>query len=284
MPRPLWILPSFLCLVAPSVATGWTLLLANQSATGAKANPADLVALFAAVWAIYLADRLHDGQRHRDLLSDDLAPRHDWARHHPRTLAALLFAALALGAAAAPDLSPGTWLAGGILAAATAAYFAVFRLTGWHKRLPQWLPWKEVGIAAVFTGGTAIAATGGSPLRVPASELAALLLLFTGNCLLIARAERSWDRHNDECAYFATERRSHRLPEICFLLAIGLSLLSLAEGHGEFTGAVSLGAVASIAVGRFAGRRSAQPLADAVLLGAWAAWMLSRGNGGGFFD
>lgn len=282
MPRPFWFYPSFLCLVAPSVATGWALLFSREVGTipgGPEPRWADFAGLFAAVWAVYLADRIHDSVRNaRFPDATPFAPRHDWAHHHRKALAGLLVPASLLGLAALFGMQERTLLAGLALAAITTLYFAVFRLTRWHRALPRILPAKEVGVAAVFALGAAIAATAGSPFELPAPLLAGTVCLFLGNCLLIARAEEAWDRTHDPCAYFAEEGQFQALPEGAFFLAILLGAWSLWQDRSASALAVVLGASASAVAGRTVDRLHLHPLADAILLLPWPLLLILAAN------
>lgn len=276
-PRPLWLLPSFLCLDAPFAALGWTLCLARDGRVAGARGP-ESAALFAAVWLVYLGDRIFDARRHRSLPPKGLAPRHEWARRHPLMLASLAGVAALVGAAALPWLETRTLLAGGALALATGIYFGVFRLSRLHRRMPRRLPTKELGIAFVFTAGVALAAGVGRPF--PAATLASLGLLVLGNCLLIARVERGWDRLGDEAAYFAGIGGPNGLPEAGIAASCALGAFAVFRDGGAAPVALALCAAATLGVARWRGeaaRVRAQALADGLHWLAWGAWIAQSG-------
>lgn len=210
---------------------GWAFVLAASRENGPGAvRAAEIVALFAAVWAIYLGDRLHDARRSRQRSGDErgasMPLRHAWARDHPRILAISLGVALLAGTVAMPFLSAATWFAAGGVAMATAVYFFVFR-GGWMAAAGRCgLPVKELAIALCFTAGAAIAAVPGSITTIPLPYLIALVFLVLGNCLLISRREAAHDACEDPAAYYSGGKGRPLLPEIALGIAFGLALIS----------------------------------------------------------
>lgn len=190
------------------------------------------LALFFAVWSIYLGDRLLDARRGLDrppvppaLLPD----RHDWARRHRGLLLSLLVAALAGGSATLPFLDSAVLKSGALTTLATVVYFAVFRfLCRGPGSVP--LPFKETAVAACFTAGASIAATSGHPFSIPPQLLAALALLVLGNCLLISSVESDYDRIEDPAAFFAGGRKGRLLPPTILIASLSVALFTGGPG------------------------------------------------------
>lgn len=191
---------------------------------------AEIVALFAAVWSIYLGDRLHDALRSRQRSGEErgasMPLRHAWAREHSRILAISLGCALLMGILVMPFLSAATWFAAGGVAMATALYFLIFRGRWMAAAAHRGLPVKELAIALCFTAGAAIAAVPGSIATIPLSYLIALVFLVLGNCLLISRREAAHDAREDPAAYYSGGTGLPFLPESSLSIAFGLALTS----------------------------------------------------------
>jgi hypothetical protein len=267
--RAIALLPSFLCLDAPLVALGWAWLLAREGGGG---RPWSLAALFLAVWVVYLGDRLLDASRRAG--EPGLPPRQVWAQRRRGRLGMLLGLALvALLAGPLPRLGAGTLVAGLSLGAVTGLYFLVFRLSRRRarkrtaSRLP--LPAKEAAIGATFALGVAAGAGGGGWERLPWATVAALGMLFTGNCLLVARCEEASDALGDDASYFSKVGRRRWLPDwfLAAALVAGLALAWLQPAASSL--ALVASAAASLVVARWPG--TTQALADAALLAPWLA-------------
>lgn len=210
---------------------GWAFVLADSRGDGPGAmRAAEVVALFAAVWSIYLGDRLHDarraGRRGADENGASIPLRHAWARQHPRILAISLGVALLAGIVVMPFLSDATWSAAGVVAVATAAYFFLFR-GGWRAAGQSGLLVKELAIALCFTAGAAIAASPASIATIPLPYLISLVFLVLGNCLLISRVEAAHDAREDPAAYYSGGKGLRLLTEVALGCAFGLALMSL---------------------------------------------------------
>ena len=190
------LLLSALCLDAPLVAVGWAILISNSK----HLHPPTLAALFFAVWAIYLADRIRDSKT--DSTPDGETVRHQFAEHHRGLMIALFILAILGGVfAALSGLQTETILAGSGVATATAGYFVII---GWRNQnpSPRFLPVKEIAIALCFACGVKIGA--GTPHFVEwlTWDTLALASLFLTNCLVISKAETSRDRSIDPHAFF----------------------------------------------------------------------------------
>lgn len=128
--------------VASGVA-GSALLVAWLSGSGPLA-PSVVVALVAAVLAVYNLDHFLDGSR----IDKEASPRRRRYREHRGLLAAVAAASLVCGAAAIPFLPRAALVGGAVLAAYQALYFAGLRrgLRGSAKRLAAAFGWAS-GIA-----------------------------------------------------------------------------------------------------------------------------------------
>lgn len=213
-----WLAPNLLALDAPVVAVVWLHAFARAFATPVEWPVT--VALFAAVWSIYLADRLIDTRHQQDLIS--ATARHRFARRHQKGLLAAMVMSLVVGGwLAATRLEVGLLRGGMILAGAVALYFGGFvRLfKGWRP-----LPAKEVVCGFVFAVGCALGVAGvrGDWMNaLPAVALFGGLCAF--NCLAISAWEKGADRVND-CA--AASRWWRRLDADLPWLGVTLMVLS----------------------------------------------------------
>lgn len=259
-------MPSLLCLDAPLVALGWALLLSQPSRAGGERS---LTALFLAVWSIYLADRLFDSLRPDKNTSCPPPERLAWAKRHRAWIAGLLCVVSAATVGAALRLPVEWWRSGWVPAAATALYFLVFRGSHAHRTITRLLPAKELAIGTVFAFGVLLAARGGSGPLADLPLLASLILLFSGNCLLIARGETSSDLSRDEAAYFTGTKPCRALPE-AFLtasLAVAVAFDPLLRDPADL--AIVLSAGSTLAASAIRRGSIPQALADAILLLPW---------------
>lgn len=140
-----------------------------------------------------------------------------------------------------PRLERPTLAAGILPGLITLFYYLLFRFS----KLPLFtlrLPFKEMMIATCFVIGISIAATTEPPGVFHSLLMGGLVFLFSGNCLLIARAERDLDRLNDRAAHYASGRHkgNARLPEIMLILALIFGIFVLAAGHFPLTALASL--------------------------------------------
>lgn len=259
-------LPSALCLDAPLVAVGWALLLAGEK--GPVSLPG-LAALFFAVWAVYLADRIRDSRKGFDPPFEPV--RHRFARRHPLVLTALLSFAIAGGLAVAlSGLERQTIVAGVTVAFATALYFFAFGWTGKTKFAPR-LPGKEMVIAICFATGVSIGSGRIDPREWISPETAAMSLLFLANCLVISRAEADRDRSFDPKAFFSQHERSSLWISVPLALSasIGAWIMS-ASRPGVGTGLI-LCSAATWWINKWPTGKSewVQPASDAILLIPW---------------
>ena len=182
-----------------------------------------IVALFSAIWAIYLFDRLYDT---KGLVIDKTTPqRHRFTAKFRTLLIGLLFVAVGVAAGSFPFLPSAVVWGGSVIAAATAAYYIVFRF--FRRLLPRLAtgPWKELTIAACFTAGIFLSVP---PLRATANGMllaAALTSLFLANCLRISLAEADYDRDHDPAGFFSSSR--HRSSKAVILLPLFALLIAI---------------------------------------------------------
>jgi hypothetical protein len=231
-----------------------------------------LVGLFAAVWAIYLGDRLLDVRRSQ-LDPREQPARHAWARRHGAILVACLALAMVIGVATIPLLDPATLREGIVVALATGLYFLLFRWSIGARLRPNVLPAKEIAIALCFTAGAAIAASSRDLGDLPALDLAGLAWLILGNCLLISRRESARDAHEDPAAFFSNRSRARLLPEIALSAGLGLGALGWWQsGMTSASLALILCAVLTLFLARTRSpvlTRHTQAIADGLHLLVW---------------
>lgn len=226
-------------------------------------------ALFAGTWAVYLADRLLDVTRAPE---PPATRRHQWAARHRRALGILLAGVLSFGVFLLPQIDRALWIRGGCFSAVVLLYFLLFRW--WRLRL-RFFPLKEALIGAVFAMGPA--AVSGRPLAGLAWPVAAMAVLFAGNCLLIARAEREIDARADPSAYYAIPTGFRRWPEACFLGAALLAGLGCKILIAPVVATLLACAVASLGLAFTEGHgkiREVQAAADGILLLPWLALLV----------
>ena len=211
---------------APTVAVVWTAFFARVSHSAVPAG--ELLALFLAVWLLYVADRLLDA---RSATPDafELQPRHTFHQLHRRAL--LIASALAASALLpltlhlpTPDLHLDL-----ALAAALALWFLLIHRLAPARTLP-----KELTTGLFFAAAT-LAPT---LIRRPSTALVADALLFAALCTVNGLAITAWE------AYPLSTTRAHRQLSGA-LIALALAAFSLAV----LTHNLSLLAVALAAAG-----------------------------------
>ncbi len=264
---PWWLVPNLLALDAPLVAVVW--LSAFAHAFESAVEWPVMVALFAAVWCVYLADRLIDARCMQD--ESVATARHVFARRHRLIFLMATVISMALGGwLAVTHLEAELLRSGLILVGAVGIYFGgfvrVFR--GWRP-----LPAKEVVCGLVFSVGCALGVEG-----VRHEWLVALpaVLLFGGvcalNCLAISAWDKEADRVNDTTAAGCWWRRLDAdLPWLGVVLML-LSYVAFYEADGGavfqaiFVSSLGLTALHLLRGAPWMGARLRRVLADAVLL------------------
>jgi hypothetical protein len=218
-PLDLWHL---LSLDAPTVAALWTWFIA--SANHLHLPKISILAMFLAVWVLYVADRLLDAR----LLSENpldvgsLEARHHFHhRHRSSFLIGLLLASIAL-ASLLPHLLPEAIHLYLILGGLVFAYFVLIHASENAHRLP-----KEFAVGICFAAAIFIPTVAHQPdLRL---RLLPLALLFASlcslNCLFIFVWEHDFKQTN---AHPTTRAAMRYLPQfVATMTVIGLVLCLL---------------------------------------------------------
>jgi hypothetical protein len=171
------ILWHLLSLDAPTVATVWVWFIARVNHISLRVT--SLIAMTAAVWTLYAADRLLDAQ---GATNDGLEARHYFhQRHRPAFMAGIAVCSVLLAALLPriPEQAIRLYL---ILGGLVFGYFVIIHATHSAHRLP-----KEIAVGICFAAATFIPTVARRPelrllLLPPALLLAALCSL---NCLFI---------------------------------------------------------------------------------------------------
>lgn len=173
-PLALWHL---LSLDAPTVAVLWTWFIAR--ACQRSLPVVSIVAMAAAVWTLYAADRLLDA-RTSDV--DALEARHHFHHRHRKAFLTGIVAASVLLAALLPRIPPAAIHLYLILGGLVFGYFVVIHATDNAHRLP-----KEIAVGVCFAAAVFIPTiardSGLRPLLLPSALLFASLCSL--NCLFI---------------------------------------------------------------------------------------------------
>ena len=171
------ILWHLLSLDAPTVATLWTWFIAHVNHVPLHASA--LIAMTAAVWTLYAADRLLDAHA---IGTDGLEARHYFhQRHRPVFMAGIGIASVLLAflLPRIPEQAIRLYL---ILGGLVFGYFVIIHATRSAHRLP-----KEIAVGICFAAATFIPTVAREPsLRLPLLPPALLLAaLCSLNCLFI---------------------------------------------------------------------------------------------------
>jgi hypothetical protein len=166
-----------LSLDAPTVATLWTWFIARANHIHLAAG--SLLAMAVAVWMLYAADRLLDGQSTQ---TDALEARHHFHYRHRRAFLTAIAAASVILAILLPRIPMEAIKLFLILGGLVFGYFVVIHATGNAHRLP-----KEIAVGVCFAAAVFIPTVARRPelrgaLLAPAMLFAALCSL---NCLFI---------------------------------------------------------------------------------------------------
>ncbi len=272
--RNILLLPSRLCIDAPLVAVSWSSAI-EYSRNGFVAGAVPHLALFLAVWVIYLFDRLYDSRP--GLTEQRPSLRHQFAQRNRRLLFSLLIAALTacvfIVLSGRIDFLLLKW--GALLAAPVLLYFAVFRFFTAALRTTR-IPMKEITIGLCFSTGVCLASG-----IIELGRFFPLGALFTLNCLIISRSEAGEDAHSDPAAFFSadgnTPLKNGKLPYWEFCIALVTVAIVWSPGNPLlFSTAVTLSTLllTVISFGKQTPRHT-QALADVSLLTAWPVLWIS---------
>lgn len=249
---------------APLIAVCWQRVLMVPAAP----TSAESFALFFAVWAVYLADRLLDARAMQFLPASDLPYRHRIAREYWRGGLVALGFSVAAGVGCAFFLSPKTLIAGSVMGLVVGIYLVVNQ---WAGRSTAWRWVKEAVIATLFAAGCGLSAVGTIPVFPWIAGVAGLAAVGWVNCLQIASLECAFDLRVGKAA-MAAESRFHRAVFTLTpgVLAVGAFLYVMATSGGSHAVAATGGAALMLAfTGLVAGRRGSEAggaWADAALL------------------
>lgn len=211
--------PSLLSLDAVFVAVVWQQLL-MQSFCNRSSTWSEMISLSISVWLIYVADRLLDTTK-LDLAQPHTL-RHGFYRRHRRLFIGMWMAMLAFNTFIVVQCLPAALLRSGLLlGAAVLAYGASVHFSAnrsssrgaepLSKPASRWdyFP-KEVRVGTLFALGVSLTvwtqlsdslqnaarsdSLVGGPLWALAAATCAIAILFSYNCVLVARFERAVDR------------------------------------------------------------------------------------------
>ncbi|MBS1820414.1 MAG: hypothetical protein JST61_00320 [Acidobacteria bacterium] len=251
-----------LSLDAPSVATLWTWFIAHSNHIRLSAS--SLLAMAAAVWMLYAADRLLDGQApHADALE---ARHHFHYRHRNAFLAGIAAASIVL-ALLLPRIPMEAIRLYLVLGGLVFGYFVVIHATNSAHRLP-----KEIAVGICFAAAVFIPTVARQPqLRIvllpPALLFAALCSL---NCLFIYAWEHPAGTWQQQPHALTTAALRH-LSSLAAAVGVASSALAILHRHTlwPISTAIALSAFALVALHRNRGQYDALTLraaADFVLL------------------
>lgn len=217
-----------LSLDAPTVAVVWTVFLAHR--VGVSLPWQSPVAMFAAVWMLYAADRLLDSRPLADgTTRGKLEARHLFHdRYRKRFLWGIVTAGIAL-AVMLPRIDAAVLRLDSLLGSLLAAWLLLIHLLPEHGADAHRLP-KELAVGVCFPAAVFIptVARTASPLHALLPSAIFLGVLCTLNCLLIYAWEHPVLRSTSWSTRWAAQ---HLVPLTSAVLAA--SLLAVFFGHGE---------------------------------------------------
>lgn len=250
-----------LSLDAPTVATLWTWFIAKTANIHLAAT--SLAAMTAAVWMLYVADRLLDVQRAD---AGEFEERHFFhQRHRVGFLAGTAGASVAL-ALLLPTIPAEAMRLYLVLGGLVVGYFVVIHATQSAHRLP-----KETAVGVCFAAAVFIPTVARVPqLRIP---LLAPALLFAALCSLNCLFIYAWEHPEGRAQkpHMLTSAALRYLTVICAVVAATSAILAVIDHHAPWPlyAAVSLSAVAMLCLHSRHRRHEAMTMraaADFVLL------------------
>lgn len=260
---PVYLWPNLLSLDAPLIAVLWQLLLAQ--ALHVQTGWREPLALFCAVWTIYIADRLFDAVRPAPAGWEP--ERKTFYRKHS-TLMASIGVAAGLCATILALYSPfirSFSTAMVTLSGCVLSYFGLVH-TRAFKKLPNWP--RELTVSIIFSVGTFLPVAFSYRAKSQTLAYATLFaLLCWVNTSVIEAEEWSRNRHTRQPGLLARFIRAHGTPALSMIA--GLSLLFSFSGFlsAEFSLAVLTACTFLFVITLFRSRVSA-PLFRAAMDGA----------------
>jgi hypothetical protein len=260
-----WQWPTILSLDAPAVSVAWLALLARS--LDVDLGPAPLLVLGGSVWLAYAADRWIEGWRLRH--EDVRTPRHRFYQRWRRPVAVVWVVVLVCDiTVAVTRLTRTELLAGWVLTAAVATYLLSHQFL---HRTRRWRLPKEICVAGLLTGGSAVFLVGAAQ----ASAIVPPLTLFAGicfvNCALISSWERDVDLAHQQSSLALNPRHTRWIRRAPWMLAA--AALALAFGANAsirvIAGCTMVSALLLAAIDYFEPRIGWPParvLADVVLM------------------
>lgn len=247
-----------LALDAPVIALVWQHLLARPL----EPSLAESMAIFFAVWAIYLADRLLDAQAFQHLGMSELPLRHQFFRQHRRGACVLLGFTIVGGLVAALFLPSTIWWKGGTLAAITGGYL-IWNQAGARAPARKWA--KELVVAAIFAFGCGLVSLNVIGMEKWLAGVTVLTVCAWLNCLQIATMEKTFDQRTGTPSWAVEDRFEKTIFRFLpWSLAIALAVLLWITGSSPV---VVAGIVAAVMFGftRWIANRHGSEIG-----GAWA--------------
>ncbi|HKB89548.1 MAG TPA: hypothetical protein VKC60_03405 [Opitutaceae bacterium] len=261
-----WQWPTVLSLDAPAVALAWQWLFARTA--GVTLSWAHFLALGAAVWLVYAADRWIEGwsltpgkirtQRH-----------HFYQRWRWPVFTLWVIVLLATTTICLRFLSRREILGGMALAVPVLAYLLSHQ---WLHRGHPWRVPKEICVAVIFALGTSLFPLTTSGIHMPIAPIVLFGWVCFTNCTLIATWEREVDVIHGQTSlalqFNVTERFSRWLP---WTVAASAILIAFESSPLPRSALLCVG-LSSLMLGMVnqlesrIGRELARVLADAVLL------------------
>ncbi|RZU40576.1 hypothetical protein [Edaphobacter modestus] len=219
--KPPLILWHLLSLDAPVVATLWTWFIARANRVPLQMS--SLVAMGAAVWTLYAADRLLDAQSPGH---DALEARHYFHQEHRSGFMAGIAIASVVLAVLLPRIPETAIRLYLILGGLVFGYFVIIHATRSAHRLP-----KEIAVGVCFAAATFIPTVARVPelrlvLLPPALLLAAVCSL---NCLFIYAWEHPLP--NGQTPHPITAVALRYLPVLAVGVAVASGLLAVSDRH-----------------------------------------------------
>ncbi|MGJ8634208.1 MAG: hypothetical protein ACSHX7_09840 [Luteolibacter sp.] len=266
---PPWLWPNLLGLDAPIVAVTWQYLFTK--AFSITLPPVFHLILFLSAWVIYLADRLVDSIRAKNI--GQSPPRLRFTKTHFKPLAALLFIVSAVNFTLIIQNITSTLLITGLATAALLALYYIIRFSI-REKLTFIIP-REILCGMLFAVGCVIAPHSFSSLGSEEIIFIIATLLFGAicsiNCIQISLWEHDADLANGDKSIANThsEKISHLTNASLF---IPLCMILAYFSHWQIFLAITLSAIALRLLLRFQEKLSQntlRTLADAVLLTPW---------------
>jgi hypothetical protein len=208
-----WQWPTVLSFDAPVVSVTWLALLGRRLQV--DLGWPEMFVLGASVWLAYAADRFIEGWR---VAPEDVrTPRHRFYQQWRVPVAVVWVVVLAADLiVAGTKLTRTEWLVGWGLTAAVATYLLSHQFL---HRTSRWRVPKEICVAGLLTGGTAVFLVGSTPPDTLVPSLTLFAALCFVNCVLISWWERDVDRAHQQSSLALDNSQTAWIPWAPWLLA-----------------------------------------------------------------